>query len=66
MKQGEIWEINLSPTVGTEIKKKRPAVAATGQLDRLVGSRQHGFHVGIESQRRHPVPADHDQTAPRG
>ena len=26
MKQSEIWEINLSPTVGTEIKKKRPAV----------------------------------------
>jgi mRNA interferase MazF len=26
MNQGEIWEINLSPTVGAEIKKKRPAV----------------------------------------
>lgn len=26
MKQGDIWEINLSPTVGAEIKKKRPAV----------------------------------------
>ena len=26
MIQGEIWEINLSPTVGAEIKKKRPAV----------------------------------------
>ncbi len=26
MKQGEIWEINLSPTVGAEIKKKRPVV----------------------------------------
>jgi len=26
VKQGEIWEINLSPTVGAEIKKKRPAV----------------------------------------
>lgn len=26
MKQGEIWEINLSPTVGAEIKKKHPAV----------------------------------------
>lgn len=26
MKQGEIWEVNLSPTVGAEIKKKRPAV----------------------------------------
>jgi len=26
MKQGEIWEINLSPTVGAEIKKKRPAI----------------------------------------
>ena len=26
MKQGEIWDINLSPTAGAEIKKKRPAV----------------------------------------
>jgi mRNA interferase MazF len=26
MKQGEIWEINLSLTIGAEIKKKRPAV----------------------------------------
>jgi len=26
MNQGEIWEINLSPSVGAEIKKKRPAV----------------------------------------
>jgi len=26
MKQGEIWEIDLSPSVGAEIKKKRPAV----------------------------------------
>lgn len=26
MKQGQIWEINLSPTIGAEIKKKRPAL----------------------------------------
>lgn len=26
MKQGEIWEINLSPTVGAEIRKKRHVV----------------------------------------
>ena len=26
MKQGEIWEIDLSPAVGAEIKKKRPGV----------------------------------------
>ena len=26
MRQGEIWEINLNPTIGSEIKKKRPAV----------------------------------------
>ena len=26
MKQGEIWEIILSPTVGAEIRKKRPVV----------------------------------------
>ena len=26
MKQGEIWSINLDPTVGAEIKKTRPAI----------------------------------------
>ena len=26
MKQGEIWEIDLNPTRGAEIKKKRPAI----------------------------------------
>lgn len=26
MNQSEIWEINLSPTVGAEIRKKRPVV----------------------------------------
>ncbi len=26
MRQGEKWEINLSPTIEAEIKKKRPAV----------------------------------------
>jgi mRNA interferase MazF len=26
MKQGEIWLINLDPTQGAEIKKKRPAI----------------------------------------
>jgi len=26
MKQGEIWLINLDPSVGAEIKKTRPAI----------------------------------------
>lgn len=26
MKQGEIWIINLNPTIGSEIKKTRPAI----------------------------------------
>jgi mRNA interferase MazF len=26
MKQGEIWVINLDPTIGAEIKKTRPAI----------------------------------------
>jgi len=26
MKQGEIWLINLDPTIGAEIKKTRPAI----------------------------------------
>jgi mRNA interferase MazF len=26
MKQGEIWLINLDPTVGSEIQKTRPAI----------------------------------------
>ncbi len=26
MRRGEIWQINLDPTVGSEIKKTRPAI----------------------------------------
>ncbi len=26
MKQGEIWQVNLDPTVGSEIKKSRPCL----------------------------------------
>ncbi|MGH2581428.1 MAG: type II toxin-antitoxin system PemK/MazF family toxin [Anaerolineales bacterium] len=26
MKRGEIWLVNLDPTIGSEIRKKRPAV----------------------------------------
>lgn len=26
MKQGDIWLINLDPTIGSEIKKTRPAI----------------------------------------
>lgn len=26
MKQGEIWQINLDPTIGSEIKKVRPCI----------------------------------------
>ena len=29
MKQGEIWLINLNPTVGAEIKKTRPAIVVS-------------------------------------
>ncbi|MCL2231438.1 MAG: type II toxin-antitoxin system PemK/MazF family toxin [Treponema sp.] len=36
MKQGEIWQIRLDPTVGAELKKTRPAliinVDALGKL----------------------------------
>ena len=36
MKQGEIWEINLSPTVGAEIKKKRPVVIINDDMIRIL------------------------------
>ena len=26
MKRGEIWQVNLDPTIGAEIQKSRPAV----------------------------------------
>jgi len=32
MKQGEIWLINLDPTVGAEIQKRRPAVIVNDNL----------------------------------
>ncbi|GBU28883.1 mRNA interferase PemK [Treponema sp. R8-4-B8] len=36
MKQGEIWSINLDPTVGAEMKKSRPAlIINTDSLGKL-------------------------------
>ena len=36
MKQGEIWLLNLDPTVGAEIKKTRPAIIVSDDsLDKL-------------------------------
>ena len=36
MKQGEIWLINLDPTIGAEMKKTRPAVIVSDdQLGKL-------------------------------
>ena len=32
MKQGEIWLINLDPTIGAEIKKTRPAIVVNDNL----------------------------------
>lgn len=32
MKQGEIWLINLDPTIGAEIQKTRPAVIVNDNL----------------------------------
>jgi len=36
MRQGEIWEINLNPTTGAEIKKKRPAVIVNDDAIRIL------------------------------
>ncbi|HQU35559.1 MAG TPA: type II toxin-antitoxin system PemK/MazF family toxin [Anaerolineales bacterium] len=32
MKRGEVWLVNLDPTVGSEIKKTRPAVIISSDL----------------------------------
>jgi mRNA interferase MazF len=32
MKRGEIWLVNLDPTLGAEIKKQRPAVIISSDL----------------------------------
>ncbi len=38
MRRGDVWLINLDPTVGAEIKKTRPAVIVNDDADgRLAG-----------------------------
>ncbi|MCL4274078.1 MAG: type II toxin-antitoxin system PemK/MazF family toxin [Anaerolineales bacterium] len=32
MKRGEIWLVNLDPTIGAEIKKTRPAIIVSSDL----------------------------------
>lgn len=42
MCRGEIWWINLDPTVGAEIKKKRPAVIVSQDA---IGILPRGFRL---------------------
>ncbi len=32
MKQGEIWQINLNPTIGSEMKKVRPCIILNNNM----------------------------------
>jgi len=32
MKQGEIWQVNLDPTIGQEMKKSRPCVVLNNDM----------------------------------
>lgn len=51
IERGEIWWINLDPTVGREIKKKRPlcgAVRKRGQCLKLIQIR---MEPALQSQR---------------
>jgi mRNA interferase MazF len=34
-KRGEIWVVNLDPTVGSEISKKRPAVIISNDINNV-------------------------------
>jgi mRNA interferase MazF len=38
-KRGEIWQVNLEPTIGQEIKKKRPVVVISSDLYNLIALR---------------------------
>ncbi len=41
MRKGDVWLINLDPTIGAEIKKTRPAVMIR-QASRFVTAHPHG------------------------
>jgi mRNA interferase MazF len=32
MKQGEIWQVNLDPTLGSEMKKSRPCIILNNDM----------------------------------
>ena len=32
MKQGEVWQVNLDPTIGSEMKKSRPCIILNNDL----------------------------------
>lgn len=32
MKQGEIWQVNLDPTIGSEMKKSRPCIILNNDM----------------------------------
>jgi mRNA interferase MazF len=39
MKRGEIWWVNISPSVGSEIRKTRPAVIVSNDTSNLFSKR---------------------------
>jgi mRNA interferase MazF len=39
MKRGEIWWVNLDPTIGSEIKKRRPCVIVSNDASNRAQSR---------------------------
>ena len=61
MKRGDIWLVNLDPTVGSEIQKFRPCVVVSPEelnahlrtvivAPMTTGSRPAGFRVGLTFQ----------------
>lgn len=39
MKRGEVWWVNLDPTIGSEIRKRRPCVIVSNNVANRVQSR---------------------------
>jgi len=54
MKRGEIWWVNFDPSVGSEIKKKRPAVIVSNDVSNHYSSRVQVIPATSATQKLYP------------